>query len=454
MDQQRRLGRMGSENMLSLIVRFSLPSIISMTAQALYNIVDTIFVGRLGTEAIAGLTLIIPLQMFVLGFGLLIGTGASSYISRSLGAREYRQANQVFSGSIFLGVIVSAFLLVLGVMYLDPLLAVLGRNSTAITQAKEYGLTIMYGVPIFVFNMILTQCARAEGNPNIAMTSQLAGAILNCVLDPIFIFTLKMGIEGAAQATIISSAIALFIISRYFVKPTSHLKLEIRLWLPTKNILVGIGKAGLPSFTRHFAASFVAALTNRLLAGYGAFALAIMGINNRFVMMFFMPMIGTSVGFLPIAGYNFGAKNIARVKEAFWKATMLVSLFCSAGWLLIFLFPEFCIKIFSDDPQVIEQGKRSLLLINAFLPLVGFQIIGATLYQAMGKGWAGFVLSIARQVIFFLPVVIIFKFLFGLNGIFLSVPTADVAAGIITAVWLRFTFQQLDRKMPVVFPST
>lgn len=447
MKNQHRLHRMGSQKMLPLIISFSLPSIISMTSIALYNVVDTIFVGRLGTNAIAGLTLVMPLQMFVLGFGLLIGVGTTSFISRSLGAKKYDQANFAFSSSIFLGFCIAIFILLLGLFYLKPLISFIGRSSSPITEAYEYGYTILFGVPIFIFNMILTQCARAEGNPNIAMSSQLTGTVINIVLDPIFIFTLKMGIKGAAVATIISSSIALFIISFYFIGSKSHLKFNIKSLIPTRNILFEIGKAGLPSFTRHFAASFVAVLTNSLLAGYGAFALAIMGINNRFIMMFFMPMIGTSIGFMPIAGYNYGAKNLARVKEAFWKATLIVSVFCFFGWLLIQLFPEICIKLFSTDPEVINQGKASLKIINVMLPVVGFQIIGASLYQAMGDGLAGFVLSIARQVIVFLPVVIVFKIIFGLNGIFLSVPVADFMAGILTIFWLKHTFNQFDKKI-------
>ncbi|NOZ60205.1 MAG: MATE family efflux transporter, partial [Calditrichaeota bacterium] len=445
MKVKQRLQRMESQKMLPLILSFSLPSIISMTAMALYNVVDTIFVGRLGTNAIAGLTLIMPLQMFILAFGLLLGVGAASYIARSLGAKQYEKANHVFSSTVFMGLVVGIFILTVAVIYLEPLLRFIGRNSEATPQAMDYGLIIMFGIPIFLFNMMLSQIARAEGNPNIAMNSQLAGTILNIILDPIFIFGLKLGIKGAAIATILSGFIALTVIAGYFIGPNSHLKFSIKNIIPRKDELIEIGKAGVPSFTRHIAASFVAMLTNGLLAGYGAFALAIMGINNRFVMMFFMPMIGTGQGFMPIAGYNFGAKNFQRVKEAFWKATMLVSLFCLTGWVLVELFPETCIRIFSQDPTVISQGKSSLRLINAMLPLVGFQIIGSTLYQAIGNGLAGFVLSIARQVIAFLPIVIVFNYLFGLSGIFLAVPAADLFAAGLTALWLRYTFGQFSQ---------
>lgn len=454
MDQKQRLNRMGSQKMLPLIISFSLPSIISMTAIALYNVVDTIFVGSLGTNAIAGLTLIMPLQMLLLGFGLLIGVGATSYISRSLGAKEYEQADRTFSSAIFLGLAVSGFLLLIAFSYLKPLLGLIGRNSEAIPQACEYGFTIIYGIPFFVFNMILTQIARGEGNPNIAMTSQLVGTVLNIALDPIFIFTLNLGIKGAALATVIANFIAFLVITFYFISPNSHLNFRLNALIPTRNILYEIGKAGFPSFSRHFAASFVAMLTNGFLAEYGAFALAIMGINNRFIMMFFMPMIGTGQGFMPIAGYNFGAKNYTRVKEAFWKATLLVTLFCGAGWLLVQFFPETCIRIFSNDPQVISEGKSSLRLINAMLPLVGFQIIGATLYQAVGNGVAGFVLSITRQVLVFLPVVIIFKALFGLTGIFLTVPAADIISSLITFIWLNHTFKQFDEKIRLAVQVT
>jgi len=448
--KEKRLHRMGTEKMLPLIISFSLPSIVSMTAMAIYNVVDTIFVGRLGTEAIAGLTLIMPLQMFVLAFGLLIGVGATSYISRSLGTKEYEQADRSFSSSIFLGILLGMILTVLALTSLRQLLEFIGRNSQVVPQAYEYGYTLAFGIPIMMFNMILSQCARAEGNPNIAMNSQLTGTLLNIGLDPIFIFTLGMGIRGAAVATVIANVFAFIIIAHYFISPKSHLKFKLNRLIPTRQILVELSKAGIPSFARHIAASFVAIITNSLLASYGAFALAIMGINNRFIMIFFMPMIGTGQGYMPIAGYNYGARNLVRVKEAFWKATLLVTGFCTLGWIFVQLFPELCIRIFSDDLEVILQGKASLKMINTLLPLVGFQIIGATTYQAIGNGLAGFILSIARQALVFLPVVILFQRLFGLEGIFLSFPAADLIASLVTAIWLRYTFRLFDTEMSVV----
>lgn len=442
--KDKRLLRMGTEKLLSLILSFSLPSIISMTAIALYNVVDTIFVGKLGTGAIAGLTLIMPLQMLVLAFGLLIGVGAVSYISRSLGAQQYDQANRIFSSSLFLGLVLGVVITLLGTSQLKPLLEFIGKNSQVIPQAYDYGYIIILGVPIITFNLILSQCARAEGNPNIAMYSQLSGTILNIGLDPIFIFTLKMGIRGAALATVIANTIALAIIIAYFVGPKSQLKFKTRFLLPTAKILEELGKAGIPSFTRHVAASLVAALANALLAGYGAFALAIMGINNRFIMIFFMPIIGTAQGYMPIAGYNYGAKKLERVKKAFWTTIKMVSIICIVGWFLVQIFPGFFVSIFSKDPEVITRGISSLRIINAFLPLIGFQVIGSSTYQAMGRGLAGFILSISRQVLVFLPVVVIFQALFGLTGIFMAFPAADLGATLITALWLRHTFKQFD----------
>ncbi len=438
---------MGTEKMLPLILSFSLPSIISMTSMALYNVVDTFWVGKIGTEAIAGLTLFMPLQIFVLAFGLLIGIGAASYISRSFGAREYETANHVFSSAVFLSAVVGLLITLVGVTLLKPLLEFIGKNSTVIPQAYEYGMVIVYGVPVMMFNMVLSQCARAEGNPNIAMISQLTGAILNVILDPIFIFTFKMGIKGAAWATVISSAIAFLIILWYFVGPKSHLRFKVGLVLPDTKIMQEMGKSGIPSFTQHTAASFVATLTNSLLAGYGAYALAIMGINNRMVMMFFMPIVGTGQGYMPIAAYNYGAGDLSRVKEAFRTAIKVVTVICLLGWVLIQIFPEMFIRIFSNDPQVIRQGITSLRIINVFLPLIGFQSIGATTYQAMGRGLAGFILSIARQVLVFLPVVLLFKVIFGLNGIFLAFPAADLGASLITAIWLRHTFKQFNARI-------
>ena len=446
MRSETRFQRMGTEKMLRLIVSFSIPSIVSMTAMALYNVVDTIFIGRLGTEAIAGLTLVMPLQMLVLAFGLLIGVGAASTISRSLGAQQHEESNHIFSSVVFLGIVVGILVTLLGLSQLRPLLELMGKESQVIPQAYEYGYTLVFGIPFMIFNLILTQCARAEGNPNIAMTSQLVGALLNVGLDPLCIFTLKMGIMGAALATVAANIIAFAVITGYFASARSHLRFKFKLILPNLEILQELGKAGFPSFARNTAASFVAALTNSLLSVYGAYALAIMGINNRMIMIFFMPIIGTSQGYMPIAGFNWGAKNLDRVKKAFWAATKMVSVICGLGWVLIQVYPGLFIRIFSSDPQVMTQGIPSLRIINLFLPLVGFQIIGSTTYQAIGKGLAGFILSISRQVLVFLPVVIIFQALFRLNGIFLAFPAADLGASLVTALWLRYTFNQFNRK--------
>jgi putative MATE family efflux protein len=439
-----RLERMGTEKMLPLLLSFSLPSVISMTSVALYNVVDTIFVGKLGTEAIAGLTLIMPLQMFILGFGLLIGVGAGSYISRSLGADEDETANHIFSSAFFLSLVTGILITLLGVSQLKPLLEMIGKDPQVIPRAYDYGFIIMLGIPLMIFNLVLAQCARAEGNPNIAMTSQLTGTLLNIGLDPIFIFTLEMGIAGAAIATVISNGIAFFIILGYFISPKSHLRIKARLLLPGKKILVELAKAGVPSFARHAAASFVTTLTNSLLAGYGAFALAIMGINHRMIMIFFMPIIGTAQGYMPIAGYNYGAGDLGRVKEAFGTTIKLVTIICTLGWVLIMLYPGLFIGIFSQDPEVIRLGIPSLRIINIFLPLIGFQTIGATTYQAIGKGLAGFILSISRQALVFLPVVLVFKIIFGLDGIFMAFPAADLGASLATAFWLRHTFRQFQ----------
>ncbi|MFZ5517487.1 MAG: MATE family efflux transporter [Candidatus Zhuqueibacterota bacterium] len=439
--QEKRLERMSSEKMMPLILSFSLPSIVSMSAMAMYNIVDTIFVGLLGTEAIAGLTLMIPLNMLLLAFSLLIGVGATSYISRALGAKQYEQAHHIFSSVTFAASLVGLILMGLALVFLRDILEFIGRNSPAIKQAYDFGFVLSFSIPVVMLTITLNQCARAEGNPNISMTSLLVGTAVNIILDPIFIFGLNWGIKGAALATDIANVISLVIVLSYFIGPKSHLQFRLRLIKPTGLILKELGKAGLPSFTSHIAASFVIALTNSMLAGYGAFALAIMGINNRLIMLFFMPMIGTGQGFMPIAGYNYGAKNFERVKEAFWKAVILVTGICTFGWILIQLFPELFIRVFSTDPIVIEQGRSSLHIINLMLPLVGFQIIGATLYQAMGEGLAGFILSITRQVLVFLPLVIVFRALFGLKGIFFAIPTADLLAGLIIFFWLRSTFK-------------
>jgi putative MATE family efflux protein len=441
--------KLENEKMIKLLMRLSLPATIAMIVNALYNITDTIFIGRgIGYLGIGGLTIAFPVQMAIMAIAQMIGIGAASIVSRSLGAKDIEKADHVAGNSFLsvgiLGILICAF----GLTFIDPILRIFGATDILLPYAKEYLQVIFIGSIYFPFAVSTNNLIRAEGNAKAAMVSMLIGTILNIILDYIFIFPLDMGIRGAALATILSQFVSVIFILFYIYGGYSSLKVKLHHLKPDRKIISEIIAIGFPSFARQASGSIIAIILNNSLAFYGGeLAISIYGIVNRVTMFLFMPLFGVVQGMQPIAGFNYGAKRFDRVKEVVKLAVIITTIFASIGTLVGELFPSFIIGMFDDDPELIKNGANALRLIISMIPIIGVQIIGAALFQSLGKAIPSLLLTLSRQVLFLIPLVLILPGIFGLGlfGIWISVPIADFFATIITFFLLKKEMKIMER---------
>ncbi|OGD37407.1 MATE family efflux transporter [Candidatus Atribacteria bacterium RBG_16_35_8] len=440
--------RLGEQKISKLLLNLSLPATIGMMVNALYNLVDTIFVGRgVGAIAIGGLTIAFPIQMVIMAFAQMIGIGAASAISRSLGAKDIERADYVAGNSFLCVIVLSSIIAAIGLIFTEPMLRLFGTTETILPYAKDYITIILWGSIFFSFAMSSNNLIRAEGNAKVAMVTMLIGAILNMILDPIFIFIFKLGVKGAALATIISQFISFLFILTYLYSGKSSLKIKLHHLKPKIHIIIEILTVGSAAFFRQVTGSVVAIVVNNSLRIFGGdIALIIAGILHRVIMFVFMPLFGGIQGMQPIVGFNYGAKKLDRVKEAIKLSLITTTAIATFGWLIAELFPFAIISIFTHDAEVIEKGSTIIRIVLSMIPVIGIQIVGAALFQSLGKAVPSLILSILRQVLLFIPLVIILPRVFGLGllGIWIAYPAADILSVILTALFLRSELKKMN----------
>ncbi len=434
-----------------LLLKYSLPSIIAMTVGSTYNLVDAIFVGQAsGPLALAGLAVAFPIQMFILAIAQVVGIGSSSIISRSLGAGDHRKAERMAGTSFSIVTALSIVLTIIGLAFLNPLLRVFGATPNVLPYGADYLSVILGGCFFFAFAVSTNSIVRAEGNARLAMTSMLIGAISNILLDPIFIFGLNMGIRGAAVATVLANMCSAFFLVRYYLSGKSMLKIRWADLHPDFRLLPEMFSVGLSSFTRVAAGSVLAIIMNNSIAHYGSdLHLAILGIINRMMVFFLMPLFGLIQGLQPIVGFNYGARNMARVKEAIYRANVAGAFFSVVAFIVLMSCPRLVFRMFNSDPDLIDQGAGIIRVTILWLPFVGYQIVGASLFQALGRAWPALFLSMTRQVLFLAPLILIMPLILGLWGIWVSIPIADALSTGVTALWVMYEMRRLDRITPV-----
>jgi putative MATE family efflux protein len=409
----------------SLLVGLSIPSIIAMLTNAIYNLVDTFFIGRIGTSAVGAVAVAFPIFNLIGAVGLTYGVGAASYVSRLLGAGEKEQADKAASTALFTSLATGIAFALLGLMYLDPLLTAFGATETIMEYAREYTMIIIMGSIFTMMNMTMNNLVRAEGNAQRFMVAMVSGALLNVALDPIFIFGFGMGIKGAAVATVISQSVSTVIILEYFVRKKSFTNLSIRLFRFSLHIYSEIFKIGLPTFLRQFLSSFSVALLNNAAGAFGDHAVAAVGITMRVLMLGMMVLFGYGQAFQPVAGYNYGAKKFSRVFEALKFSILVTTVFATFFAIIGMVIPGSIVSIFSNDPEVIDVGSRALRAVSIFFPSFGFVITFTVLFQALGKGFAAGLLSMSKQGLFLIPAIIVLPRLFELNGVIYAQTIAD-----------------------------
>ncbi|MDD2387709.1 MAG: MATE family efflux transporter [Bacteroidales bacterium] len=449
-----RSDRLGHEKIGKLLWSLSLPSILGMLAVTIYNVADTVFIGRsLGALGIAGISVSLPLLMSISTFGQAIGLGGASIISRALGAKDKYKANLTLNNLITIIFIINFIVITIAYSNLHGLLKIFGANEEIIPYAFEYASWALPGTFFLNFLFVLMNVIRAEGNAKFPMISQTVSAVLNLIIDPIFIFVFEWGMMGAAFATTISQFVGFALVLWYYTgykKSTLKLDLKLMLSLPNKEITKETFALGAASFGRQIASSIMHIILNNALLYYsGSTAIAAFGIIFRLSMFVFMPLFGINQGFMPIAGYNYGAKNNHRVLQVMNKAIVWSTLFCVFSFIVFFFFSKPLIRIFTTDTELIDIGTKAMRIFMLALPIIGFQIVGSGLYQALGKAKASLFLAMARQLLFLIPFVILFPLKWGEVGIWYSFPAADFLAALITSFMMLSMVKKLKRNIKI-----
>ncbi len=421
-----------------------------MVANALYNLVDTIFVGRgVGSLAIGALAIAFPLQMLIVAIAQTIGIGAGSAVSRSLGAGKVDRAKCVVGNSFFCIIALSLTVSGIGLIFIEQILIFFGATQTILPYARDYVVVILWGLTFFSFAISSNNLIRAEGNARVAMVSMLIGAILNIILDPIYIFVFKLGIQGAALATITAQFCSFLYILHYIYGKETTLTIKLHHLKPNLSIIKEIIIVGLPSFARLSAGSISTLLVNQSLRFYGGdLAIIIIGVIIKITRFLFMPMFGVVQGMQPIAGYNYGARQYSRVFEVLNLTIKVLFILSSFLCLIMIIWPAQVIAIFTNDLEVIQTGIPVMRIILFSIPVLSIQITGASLFQALGKPMPAIVFSLLRRVLLFIPLIIILPRLsqLGLLGIWISYPIADIFSAIITWFFLRSEIRKIRQE--------
>ena len=446
MDHTKQLGE---ERIVKLLLKFSIPAITGMVVNALYNVIDRIFIGQgVGRMGIAGLTVAFPLMTVMMALSMLIGLGATALISIRLGERRKEEAELILGNAMVCLIGIALTVTVLGLIFLDPLLRLFGASPEVLPFARGYIRIILLGEIFMSIGFGMNHFIRAEGNPKVAMLTMLLGAVTNTILDPIFIFLFDWGVAGAAWATIISQAVTAAWVLAYFLRNQSHLRIRVRNLKLKLTVVREITAIGSAPFLMQMAASVIGIILNNSLVRYGGdLAISAMGIVNSLSMLFLMPIFGINQGSQPIIGYNYGAEKYDRVKKALKLAIAAATSVVIVGFAIVQLFPESLVLLFSrKDPELIALASRAMRIFLIMLPIIGFQIVSANYFQAVGKPRQAMILSLSRQVLLLIPALLILPRYFGLNGVFYAGPVADFGSSVITGIWLYFELKLLDRK--------
>lgn len=444
MDNSKQLGEL---KISKLIFKFSVPAIIGMLVNALYNVVDRIFIGHgVGSLGIGGTTIAFPFMLIMMAFSMLIGVGGNSLVSIRLGQNRKEEAEGIFGNALVLLISTSLILTIIGLIALDPFLRLLGASDQILPYARDYMQIILIGGVFQSVGMGMNNFIRSEGNPKMAMLTMLIGALINTVLDPIFIFVFHWGMRGAALATIIAQAVSAVWVLAYFLQGKSLLKIQLK-YLKLKPAYIGsIFALGAAPFAMQIAASVLNVIMNTSLATYGGdVAISGMGIVNSITTLMIMPIFGINQGVQPIIGYNYGAKKYDRVKEAYKLAVLFATVIVVIGWIVTRIFPEQLVYLFNDkDTELISFGTFAIKRFLIFLPIIGFQIVSSNYFQAIGKPTHSALLGLSRQILVLIPALIILPKFFGLNGILSAGPLADIISSVVTGTFIFIEMRRLD----------
>ena len=433
-----------------LMLKYFIPAFIGVFVNALYNIVDRIFIGQgVGAEALSGISVIFPVMLIMMGFGMLIGIGTGVYVSINLGKKDMDRANHTLGTGFTLMIIVSAIIMVVTYALKVPILRSFGSTEETFQYANDYLDIILAGVPFMVIGFSLNNVIRSEGNARVAMTSMILSSVTNMILDPIFIFGLDMGVKGAAYATVISMFVLMVWVLYHFLKSKKAVvKLKRKNVRVNWGIMMEILAIGMAPFSMQIAGSFVQGLLNKKLIDFGGdLAVGAMGIINSVATLFIMTIVALNMASQPIIGFNYGAKSVERIKQTLRISLISATVIASVSFAFLEAFPGAIIKVFNNDSEVLfDIATRGLKLVILAFPIVGFQVVASNFFQAIGKAGLSMFATLFRQVIGLVPLIYILPVYFDIDGIWLSYPAADT----LSAMMVGFLLWREWKRLPLI----
>ncbi|MTI70873.1 MAG: MATE family efflux transporter [Firmicutes bacterium] len=456
MQHSKKQNRLGTEPIVSLLFKLSIPSILSMAIQALYNVIDSIWIGKyVGEKALSALSLAFPIQMILIAIAVGTGIGTSSLISRLLGQEKEKRACNVAEHVLLLSLCYGIILFLLGAFFSENLISLFTKDAELISLATRYIRIILMGSIALFLPMISNNILRGEGNTFIPMVTMLIGSILNIILDPLLIlgigFFPRLDIEGAAIATVFSRLISGMFILFMLLRNKNQIKLNLKHFKFDISIIKDIYKVGLPAMVMQFLASFMIGGLNIIVGSYNETAIAALGIYFRLQSFVFMPVFGLNQGYMPIIGYNYGHGNPHRMKKTIKYGFIVAFTFTTLGFLLFQIFPEQLVNLFikksSNNTELLKIGTTTLKSISLAFPIIGPAIIGSTTFQAIGKGLPSLIMSFSRQIILLLPLAYILGKLGGLDAVWYSFPLSELVNSFIMAFWLTKTLKSVFIRM-------
>lgn len=443
---QARFTAMLEAPIAPLVTKLAIPTVISMLVTSIYNMADTFFVSQLGTSASGAVGIVFSLMAIIQAVGFMLGMGAGSLVSRSLGAGQMDDANSIASVAFFSSIAGGTVIALGGLLFNDQLMSLLGATPTILPYAKDYGRYILLGAPVMCSSFVLNNLLRSQGRAALSMIGLTAGGILNIILDPIFIFVLKMGIAGAAVATLTSQCVSFLILFSMFLRGKSTAQLRPGLFVPQfPRWFPQIFKIGLPSLSRQGLASLSTVALNVQAGVYGDAAVAGMSITGRIFMFVLAIMVGLGQGFQPVAGFCYGARRYDRVKSAYTFILVVGLVLLTGVGAVLFVWAPEIVALFRKDPEVITVGVAAIRYQALMMPILPLSVSGNMLFQSTGQARSATFLASCRQGIFFLPLAFVLPNIWGLTGVELIQPVADLCTACVCLPFVVSFFRRMDR---------
>lgn len=446
-DNKKAALELGTKPVGKLLMQYAIPAIIAMTASSLYNMVDSIFIGQgVGPLAISGLAITFPLMNLSAAFGAAVGVGASTFISVKLGQKDYDTAKHILGNTMTLNLIMGLGVGLVCLLFLDPILRSFGASDQTIPYARDYMVIILLGNVITHMYFGLNAVLRAAGKPKHAMSATIFTVVLNTLLDPLFIYTFGLGIKGAAYATVLAQSLALIWQLYTFSRPKELLHFKRGTFRLQSSIIRNIIAIGLSPFSMNVCACIVVILINNSMVHYGSdLAVGAYGIANKVAFIFVMINMGVNQGMQPIAGYNYGAMRYDRLMKVVKYSIIAATAIMTTGFIIAMTIPGTCARLFTTDPTLIDLSAKGIRYIMVAFPVVGYQMVVSNFFQSIGKAKISIVLSLSRQLLILLPLLLVLPTMFGINGVWVSMPVSDTLSAFMAA-WIMIVYMRKFKK--------